>query len=231
MSFFKFLKKEPPPPSAPGTCDYEELYDGMRAEVLNPSGERLYLGRIRLYAGDKLDVLADPGDYLPRAKYNQPVILSCAPREGKTFSLIGTVGPNDRKFWRVEKLQYPQAPENRSFFRQPIDAEGYVRSTAGGQRFPCKLVDISGGGVRVVTEKLFQLESTFLLESTLLPTEDPFSITCMVKRIKVRPQASAKVKKFEYGCQFVDTPPSVQQRLLQVIFILQRRARQDQDKE
>jgi len=228
MAFFKSWKKEPPPPP-PGTSDYEELYDGMRTEVLTPAGERLCTGRIRLHAGDRLDVLADPGEYLPRAKYNQPVILRCVPREGKPFSLIGVVGPNDRKFWRVEKLQYPQAPENRSFFRQPIDAEGYVRSTAGGQRFPCKLVDISGGGVRVVTEKLFQLESTFLLESTLLPTEDPFSITCMVKRIKVRPQASAKVKKFEYGCQFVDTPPSVQQRLLQVIFILQRRARQGEE--
>lgn len=227
MAFFNFWKKEPPP--APGTSDYEELYNGMRAEVLNPSGEQLYTGRIRLYAGDKLDILADPGDYLPRAKYNQPVILRCAPREGKPFSMIGVVGPNNRKFWRIEKLQYPQAPENRSFFRQAIDVDGYVRPTTGGQRFPCKLMDISGGGVRLVTEKLFQLESTLLLDATLVPTEDPFSITCQVKRIKVRPQASAKVKKFEYGCQFVNTPPSVQQRLLQVIYILQRKARQEKE--
>lgn len=228
MAFFKSWKKEPPPPPPPGTSDYEELYDGMRAEVLTPAGEQLCTGRIRLHAGDKLDILADPGDYLPRAKYNQPVTLRCVPREGKPFSLIGVVGPNDRKFWRVEKLQYPQAPENRNFFRQSIDAEGHLRA-AGGPRFPCKLMDISAGGVRVVSEKLFQLDSVVQLETTLLPTEDPFSIDCLIKRIKVRPQASANVKKFEYGCQFVDIPPSVQQRLLQVIYILQKRARQSEE--
>ena len=64
MAFFKSWKKEPPPPP-PGTSDYEELYDGMRTEVLTPVGERLCTGRIRLHAGDRLDVLADPGSTSP----------------------------------------------------------------------------------------------------------------------------------------------------------------------
>ena len=34
------------------------------------------------------------------------------------------------------------------------------------------------------------------------------------------------MKKFEYGCQFVDVPPREQERLLQAIFTLQRKVLQ-----
>ena len=229
MGLFKSLfKRGGASSSASPAEDFPELYNGMKAEVLTPANTLIFVGRIKVLGGGALELRAEDGGLLPRALYNQAVKLRCFQRDGETFTLDGAVGPNGFDFWRIERLRYLHNSENRSFFRQNTGTDGYVFSPKG-QKYPCKLLDVSAGGARVVTEKLFQLESTFLLEATLLPTEDPFSITCMVKRIKVRPQASAKVKKFEYGCQFVDTPPSVQQRLLQVIFILQRRARQGEE--
>lgn len=225
MSFFKdlFKKKEPSPTVQ--LDDFSDLYNGMKVEVLTPANALIFVGRIRLLTGNQVDVLGETGGFLPRGLYNQRVKLRCFQRDGETFTLNGTVGPNDPKFWRIEKLQSLQSGENRSFFRQNTGVDGQVLPPSG-QKYPCKVLDISAGGARVLTTKLFQLETTFQLEVSLLPEEEPFTLTCQVKRTSVRAQTGSPMKKFEYGCQFVEVPPRVQERLLQVIFTLQRRTLQ-----
>lgn len=231
MAFFKSLFKKEEPVSSVPPDDFSDLYSGMKVEVLTPANALIFVGRIRLLTGNQVDVLGETGGFLPRALYNQRVKLRCFQRDGGTFTLNGTVGPNDPKFWRIEKLQSLQSSENRSFFRQNIGVEGQIVSSSG-QKFPCKVLDVSAGGARVLTSKLFQLESTFQLEASFLPTEEPFTLTCQVRRTSVRAQTASPMKKFEYGCQFVDVSPREQERLLQVIFTLQRkalRARREQE--
>lgn len=223
MAFFKSLFKKEEPVSSVPPDDFPDLYSGMKVEVLTPANALIFVGRIRLLTGNQVDVLGETGGFLPRALYNQRVKLRCFQRDGGTFTLNGTVGPNDPKFWRIEKLQSLQSSENRSFFRQNIGVEGQIVSSSG-QKFPCKVLDVSAGGARVLTSKLFQLESTFQLEASFLPTEEPFTLTCQVRRTSVRAQTASPMKKFEYGCQFVDVSPREQERLLQVVFTLQRKA-------
>lgn len=226
MSFLKSLfKREESAPPQPLPNDFPELYSGMKVEVLTPANALIFVGRVRLLGGSQIDILGETGGFLPRGLYNQPVKLRCFPREGDAFTLYGTVGPNDPTFWRIEKIQSLYNIENRNFFRQNTGAEGQIRSVSG-QKYPCKVLDVGGGGARVLTEKLLQLESTFQLETTLLPTEEPFNFTCQVKRVTVRAQTASPMKKYEYGCQFVDLPPKEQARLLQVIFTLQRKVLQ-----
>ncbi|MCI9608618.1 MAG: PilZ domain-containing protein [Oscillibacter sp.] len=226
MSFFKsWFKREEPAAFEPLPNDFPELYSGMKAEVLTPANALIFVGRVRLLSGNQIDVLGEAGGFLPRALYNQPVKLRCFPKEGDTFTLNGTVGPNDPTFWRIEHLQYLYNIENRNFFRQNTGAEGQIRSVSG-QKHACKILDIGGGGARVLTEKLLQLESTFQLETSLLSTEEPFTFTCQVKRVTVRAQTASPMKKYEYGCQFVDLPLKEQERLLQAIFTLQRKVLQ-----
>lgn len=231
MAFFKSLfKKEEEPTPAVVLEDFPELYNGMKVEVMTPANALLFVGRIRLLKGNQVDILGETGGFLPRGLYNQRVKLRCFQRDGDTFTLNGSVGPNDPKFWRIERLQSLQSSENRNFFRLNIGVDGYVRS-ASGEKFSCKVLDVSAGGARIVTAKLFQLESTFQLEAVLLPTEEPFTLNCRVKRTAVRAQPGSPTKKFDYGCQFVDVPPREQERLLQVIFTLQRKilkSRRDQ---
>lgn len=230
MPFFKSLfKKEEPPPSVPPD-DFPDLHSGMKVEVLTPANALIFVGRLRLSGPNQVDVLGESGGFLPRALYNQPVKLRCFLKDGDTLTLNGTVGPNDPKFWRVEKLQSLQSSENRSFFRQNIGVEGQIFPTTG-QKYPCKVLDISAGGARVLSAKLLQLEEVFQLEASFLPTEEPFTLSCRIKRTTVRAETASPMKKYEYGCQFVDVPPREQERLLQVIFTLQRkvlRARREQ---
>lgn len=226
MSFLKsWFKREEPAPPEPLPNDFPELFSGMKVEILTPANALIFVGRVRLLSGNQIDVLGEAGGFLPRGVYNQPVKLRCFPKEGDTFTLNGTVGFNDPTFWRIEKIQYLYNIENRNFFRQNTGAEGVIRPDSG-QKYPCKVLDVGGGGVRVLTEKLLQLESTFQLETSLLPTEEPFSFTCRVKRVSLRAQTASPMKKYEYGCQFVDLPPREQERLLQVIFTLQRKVLQ-----
>lgn len=231
MGLFKSLfKKGSASSSASQAEDFPELYNGMKAEVLTPANTLIFVGRLKPLSGETLEVRAEDGGLLPRALYNQPVKLRCFRRDGETFTLDGAVGPNGFDFWRIERLRYLHNSENRSFFRQNTGVDGTVSSTSSskGQPYPCKLLDVSAGGARVVTEKLFQLESTFQLEAALLPGEEPFTITCRVKRVLVQSKPGSPVKKFEYGCQFEGLPPREQDRLLQAIFTLQRKALQSQ---
>ena len=222
MGLFKSLfKRGGASSSASPAEDFPELYNGMKAEVLTPANTLIFVGRIKVLGGGALELRAEDGGLLPRALYNQAVKLRCFQRDGETFTLDGAVGPNGFDFWRIERLRYLHNSENRSFFRQNTGTDGYVFSPKG-QKYPCKLLDVSAGGARVVTEKLFQLEAA------LLPGEAPFAITCRVKRVQVRSKPGSPVKKFEYGCQFADLPPREQERLLQAIFTLQRKALQSQ---
>lgn len=223
MALFKSLFKKEEPVSTVPPEDFPELFNGMKAEVLTPANALIFVGRIRLLTGNQVDVLGETGGFLPRALYNQRVKLRCFQRDGDTFTLNGTVGPNDPKFWRIEKLESLQSSENRNFFRQNIGVEGQILFDSG-QKVSCKVLDVSAGGARVLTSKLFQLNSTFQLEASFLPTEDPFTLTCLIKRTSVRAQTASPMKKYEYGCQFVDVPPREQERLLQVVFTLQRKA-------
>lgn len=226
MGLFKFLLKKPEEKAPPRADSLPDLYTGMKVEVLTPANALLFVGKLRvLQGGDLLEVHGDGEGYLPRALYNQPVKLRAFQRSGEAYTFNGTVTQNSRSFWRVEKLKSLQSEENRSFFRQNTGVEGWVYpiTSSKGQRFACNVLDISGGGARVITSKLIELGGTFQLEAAVLPGQTPFNVTCQVTRLLVRSHSGNPSKKYEYGCQFVDLSPRDEERIMKSVFALQRK--------
>lgn len=232
MGLFKSLmKKADDKAAASVSLSFPELRSGTKVEVLTPANTLLFVGRLRvLKGGDVLELRGESGGYLPRGLYNQALKLRIFQADGTTLALNATVAQSSFDFWRVENLRYLQNNENRSFFRQNIGVDGWVYplTSAKGQRFPCTVLDISAGGARVRSTKLFQLGATFRLEVSVFPGDPPFSITCEVLRTAVRAQPGSPVKKFEYGCRFTELSPRDQERLTQTVFTLQRKAIQKQ---
>ena len=70
MALFKSLFKKEKPVSTVPPEDFPELFNGMKAEVLTPANALIFVGRIRLLAGNQVDVLGETGGFLPRALYN-----------------------------------------------------------------------------------------------------------------------------------------------------------------
>ena len=153
MSIFKsLLKRTEEDRSSQANQDFlPDLYSGMKVEVLTPANALIFVGKLRVLGRDLLELRAEAGGYLPRALYNQPVKLRVFQRDGSAFTLNGIVSQNSFDFWRVEKLKYLQNSENRSFFRQNTGVSGWVYpiTSSKGQKFSCKVLDVSAGGVLI----------------------------------------------------------------------------------
>lgn len=232
MKFFKgFLKPAEQPPQeeqAPQAPQEEqpkrapELYSGMQVEVLTMENHLLFVGRLELLGGGVLELRRDTDDPLPQALYNSRVKLRGFQKNSQAFSLNGTVGKSSRDFWQIEKLEILQSQDSRNFFRQSTNVaaqampSGRYRGTAPGVE--CKVLDVSAGGVRIQTKSVFHEGDLFQLDVSLLPGEEPFSVTCKVLRATEK-----HADKFEYGCEFQAMSERERQRLLRAIFTLQRK--------
>lgn len=224
MGLFSVFRKEPKAP--PPEDDFPELQNGMRVEVLTPTEVELFTGRIRLLESEVVEVRALDGGFVPRAVYGQQVRIRGTLEDGRGFVLEGSVGPNAPDFWRIERLRPPRTNQHREDFRQHVGAEGVVCPSEQfrGQKQPCRILDMSASGGRVITRAIFKEEGTFYLRVALLPRETPFVLTCLVKRVDVLTKPGSPTRKFEYGCQFIDMPEQERERLIQSIFELQRKS-------
>ncbi len=197
-----------------------KLYSGMKVEVLTPNNNLLYVGTLKLYGAGVLEVRAEEGSQVPQAIYGQEVKLRGFQKNSQAFTLYGNVCRSSSTFWHIEKLKSLQSRDSRGFFRQTADVTGTIIPNMryrDQEQVSCKLLDVSASGARILTRKAFPEGAMFLLETTIVPDEPPFSITCQVLRILEHR------RDMEYGCQFVGLPDKEQERLLQAIFVLQRK--------
>ena len=218
------LAPEPPEPEPLETQDDKvqppELYNGMRVEVLTPDNHLLFVGRLKIFGAGVLEVRSETVRQLPLALYKQEVKLRGFQRNSQAFTLNGAICRSTAEFWHIEDLKFLQSRDSRSFYRQDTDmsAKIVVNARYGDSGRPeCKILDISGGGVRIASKHEMKSGDTFVLEAPLVPDDDIFSITCEILR------AVPRRRDFEYGCEFRSIPQKDQERLLQAIFSIQRK--------
>lgn len=209
-----------------------KLYNGMPATVLNEEGTPVFSGRLRILEDGALEVrAAEDAPLVPPPVYRQQVKLRLTPEEGGTISLRGEILGSGLRVWRIQRQGHAPARSssipavnNRAAFRQNAGIGGLLLLPLG-EVLPCEVEDISADGAQVATSRLFQLNSRFRLQVNLLSGEEPFFLDCQIRRTQVKPGNTSFSKKYIYGCQFFNVPPREQQRLLRVLFDLERRAR------
>ena len=206
-----------------------EFYPDMRVEVLTMHNRLIFVGRIQKVEDDALQIQEESDDRLPYVEYNSEVKLRGF-SYGEAFTVAGMIGGSTQFWWKVDRLRTLQAREKREYFRQNISIDADVmcvneifdrqRQNQGGagRVVPCKILDVSAGGMRIRCEMPYLEGDWLFVQGVILLEKEPsFSFACKIMR------ASVHGSIYEYGCMFCDLDPKEQERLIRAILMLQRR--------
>ncbi len=208
-----------------------ELYTGMRVEVLTEVNRLIFVGRLELLREDLFQITEENGQNVPWVEYNTKVKLRGFQHGGEPFSMYGSVCGSSAKFWRIDRPETLQKAEQRKYYRQTMTLPATVicinqlfatEGRAGGasaEHFPCTVLDLSGGGVRLRCDKAAPFEvgdMLFILLDDPQKSGGRMTYTCCVRR------ATEEKGSGEYGCEFEGLTETEQDRLLQLVMAAQQ---------
>ena len=201
-----------------------EIYSGMQVEVASDDG-RIFLTAVLVeLRGDR--ALLEPqseGNLLAGTEDPIPVVLrGYSSMENKAVVIQGPLRPSPNGMWRAENLALVKRVNERAFFR--VDTNIDVGITPMGSfsatEESCKLLNMSVGGVCIGAKRRYNVGDKFILQAKLIPELESSLMFCQILRIIER-----KHDYFEYGCRFLQLTSSDEDRILQIIFDLQRKKR------
>lgn len=211
------------PEPKPGETTQILLQPGMMAEVMTPENRLIFVGRVEKVQETGVSIREANGDTLPMVLVNKPVKVRFYQEEGNIV-LHGKVCGSTARMWKVDRFQSTFANEQRAFFRQSISVNIEAqcgrpnRAGRSGALFPCKVLDISAGGMLISSAEIYIEGERILVEQVPLVAGAPtFSFRCQVRRA-----GEWKKGVNRYGCQFEALSSRDQDRLLQAIFTIQR---------
>lgn len=202
-----------------------ELYSGMQVEVTAADGRMFLTAKLSGLRGDRAQLKPlTEGNLLLETEEPVPVVFrGYSSREGRAVVLEGTIRPGPSGIWQAERLSLIKRGNDRAFFRVDtnIDAGMTPMGSFSAEEEPCKLLNISVGGVCVGTKLRHNVGDKFILGVKLLPGMESSLMFCQILRIIER-----RHDYFEYGCRFLRLGAADEERILQIIFDLQRKKRQ-----
>ncbi|MDE7066470.1 MAG: PilZ domain-containing protein, partial [Schaedlerella arabinosiphila] len=127
--------------------------------------------------------------------------------------------------WLVENLMIARIGNDRAFFRLETNLDAAVTTFGGfsAREHDCKMLNISVGGARILSEEIYQEGDKFLLQVKLLEDRPMSVMFCEVLRIFEREDS-----KYEYGCRFLELNEEDQDKITQNIFAAQLAERRRQ---
>ena len=132
----------------------------------------------------------------------------------------GVITPKPQNIWSVAELNVCKIGNDRAFFRLETNLEASATMFTGlemGEK-PCRLLNISVGGVCLGLEKRHDVGDRFLLRVRLTPEGELLALRCQMLRILERRHGY-----FEYGCRFSELEVANEERILRYIFAVQER--------
>ena len=201
-----------------------EIYSGMRVEVTSDDGRMFLVARLTGLRGDRAQLKpATEGSLLTTLE--EPVLVTLrgySSKENKAVIMKCTVRSGGKNLWQAEHLALIKRSNDRAFFRMGTSLAGKL-APLGQLNVPaeeCRLLNISVGGTCISTGIRHNIGDKFLLWSKLTPDSEPIQVVCQIVRINERRYGS-----LEYGCRFLNLSESEEDRIVQVIFDMQRQGR------
>lgn len=201
-----------------------EIYSGMRVEVTSDDGRMFLIAVLTGLRGDRAQLRpAIEGSLLTTLE--EPVLVTLrgySSKEKKAVIMKCTVRSGGRNIWQAEHLSLIKRSNDRAFFRMETSLTGKLASM-GQLNAPaeeCRLLNISVGGACVSTGVRHDVGDKLLLWTKLTPDSEPIQVACQIVRINER-----KYGSFEYGCRFLSLSEAEEERILQIIFDMQRQSR------
>ena len=142
--------------------------------------------------------------------------------ERKAVYMEGFITPEEKHTWKVEELTVTRIGNDRAFFRLETNLDAVVTTFGGfsAREHDCKMLNISVGGARILSEQLYHEGDKFLLKVQLLEDRPMSVMFCEVLRVFEREDS-----KYEYGCRFLELNEEDQDKITQNIFAAQRQRR------
>lgn len=222
-----FRKKEPV--QAPSNAEtMPEVYEGMRVEVSTINGSILFGGRMRGLRGEHATIYqyAQFGQIPEEDKINVQ-IRGYNDHTRMAIHMEGAITPQPQHIWSVEELKIIRAGNERAFFRLETNQDAVMSVLARGfsvGEHPCKMLNISIGGVCVRTDLRQHEDDKFLLKVQLMEERDVSLMFCQVVRVTDNGDGT-----FSYGCRFLELTENDETRITQNIFAAQRKMRGGQN--
>ena len=138
--------------------------------------------------------------------------------ERKAVYMEGFITPEEKHTWKVEELTVTRIGNDRAFFRLETNLDAVVTTFGGfsAREQECKMLNISVGGARILSEQLYHEGDKFLLKVQLLEDRPMSVMFCEVLRVFER-----EGSKYEYGCRFVEGYEEDLDKITQNIFAAQ----------
>ena len=209
-----------------------KLHTGMRVEVLTLANQLIFVGVVEVLKETKIKVTEESGQKVPWVEYNTKVKLRGFQRDGIPFSLYGYISGSTDRLWQIDRLEALQLEELRNFYRQNVNIPGTAMCvnqifapergarTKGSTPVPCRVMDISGGGVRIRCAKSIRFEKgdwLFFSADSPLEEDTRMNYTCCVRRVVDGKDYS------EYGCEFDNLTETEQETLPRIVMTFQQR--------
>ncbi len=206
------------------------LRRGMTVEVLTVENKLTFVGKVDQFQNGSIIIRDSAGDELPPVLYNREVKLRFFQGQ-QNLVYHGKICGSSRSIWKVDRLENQFNKEQRAFFRQRISPNSEAICTKhssvknpGTRTAPCLLLDISAGGIMIASREEYMVEDKLTIDKAIIVPEAPqFTFRCQIRRALPRDMG-----RFRYGCQFETLTPKEQDRLLEAIFIAQRKEIQTQ---
>lgn len=206
------------------------VYSNMRVEVTTLDGHMLFVAKLMYPQGSTAELHQYSEAELPSGPPEEPLhvrIRGYHDRLRKAVYMEGDITPRPKRVWQVDQFVISRMGNERAFFRLDTDLEASVTKFSGrnaGER-PCRMLNISVGGARIVSDCQYWEGDKLLLTVKLLEDRDPSVMFCQVLRVIEKEEDS-----HEYGLQFLELNEADQDKITENIFTAQRKVRKTAQK-